>query len=288
MQARPIERLSRRRFLTTVTASVVAFTAAQIAPSAAAETLRFGGTGAAVAGVQLLAEAFRRRHPDVNFELVTGLGSSGGIKGVGRGVIDFAIAGRPLKPDEAASGVTSQPYAVTPFVFVSAPDAIAERKLTTAQVADIYAGKMLSWPNGLPIRPVLRPPSDFEAVVLRQLSPQMQEAVDAALSRPGMTVSPTGQDHGDFLENLPGSFGAIAFGQVVAEKRKVDVLALDAVFPSPQALADGSYPHRLTFHMVSKPQASLTVKTFFAFIRTPEGAEVLKTSGCLPSPSPAR
>ncbi|HYN39065.1 MAG TPA: substrate-binding domain-containing protein, partial [Rhodospirillales bacterium] len=237
MRAKPTPRRSRRfPAIGFAVLSAIAAAAAAASP-AAAETLRFGGAGGAIASTQVLAAAYSRSHPDVEFVVIGGLGSTGGIRGVRTNAIDFAISGRPLKSDEMMPGLSIEPFAITPFVFAANRGTSESHATTMAQAAAMFAGTVPTWPNGTPVRPVLRPASDSEAVELRSLSPQMRDAVDAAMARPGMLTSPTAQEHAEFLQNLPGSFGAIALVQVIAEKARVDVLALDGVVPSPQTLA---------------------------------------------------
>lgn len=45
-----------------------------------AETIKLGGTGAAMRTMQILAEPFERSHPSVTITMVPGLGSRGGTK----------------------------------------------------------------------------------------------------------------------------------------------------------------------------------------------------------------
>lgn len=103
-----------------------------------------------------------------------------------------------------------------------------------------------------------------------------------------MTYAATGQDNGDYLEQLPGSFGATTLAQMITERRAVDVLALNDVMPSVQTLTDGSYPHAATFYFVKKAHASPTVDAFISFVLSKDGAAILRASGCLPTASVAR
>jgi phosphate transport system substrate-binding protein len=77
--------------------------------------------------------------------------------------------------------------------------------ITLEQIADIYTGKQAAWSSGDPIRLVLRPASDTNTVILKALSPRMNEAVLAAEKRPGMLSALTDQEAMDRLEKVPGA-----------------------------------------------------------------------------------
>jgi ABC-type phosphate transport system substrate-binding protein len=56
--------------------------AAMFPGPALAETVRISGTGGAIGGMRLLAEAFRKAEPGVDVFILPSLGSSGGIRAV--------------------------------------------------------------------------------------------------------------------------------------------------------------------------------------------------------------
>jgi phosphate transport system substrate-binding protein len=61
---------------------------------------------------------------------------------------------------------------------------------------------------------VLRPDSDIDKAVLKQMSPTMRRAVDSAIQRNGMYVVTTDQDAADAIESVPGSIGRTALAIV--------------------------------------------------------------------------
>ena len=64
--------------------------------------LRIGGTGAAMKAVERLGELCMG-YGSTKVEVIPGLGSSGGIRALSEGLIDIAVSGRPLTPEEAAN-----------------------------------------------------------------------------------------------------------------------------------------------------------------------------------------
>ena len=88
-------------------------------PAASADGLRIGGTGVALGGMSLLAEAFEAAHPDTEIEVLPSLGSSGGVKALLAGAIDLSVSSRALKDAETEKGAIARLYATTPLAVVT-------------------------------------------------------------------------------------------------------------------------------------------------------------------------
>ncbi|NNE88181.1 MAG: hypothetical protein HKN27_08905 [Silicimonas sp.] len=145
-----------------------------------AETLRIGGTGVALGGMQVLGRAFEQENPSVTVEVLPSLGSSGGVKAIVAGAIDLAVSSRDLKEAEKAQGAQARLYATTPLAIVTSADTQTDG-ITTQQLAGMYAGTIQNWPSGERVRVVLRPVTETDVQILRSLSEDMARAVDTAL-----------------------------------------------------------------------------------------------------------
>ena len=263
------------------TAAILAGLLAFGTRNALAETLRISGTGGAIATIRLLGEAFRKIHPDMQVDIVPGMGSSGAIKAVLAGRLDIGLCGRPATAEERAQGAVDMRYARTPFVF-GVHRTVKKTGLTMASVVEIYAGKRNRWEDGVRVRLVLRPPSDSDIPALKKMSPEMNAAVESALRREGMIVAQTDQDAADVIENTPGAIGATTLALVLSENRAIRVLALNGIAPSVRAIVDGSYPYTKTFCMVTRNNPSAAVRRFLDFVRSPEAAAILTKNGQVP------
>ena len=126
---------------------------------ALAETVRISGTGGAIGGMRLLAEAFRKAEPGVDVIILQSLGSSGGIRAVLAGKLDIGLSARPLSPEEMAQGPRQTAYARTAFVFAVNPD-VKRSDATLAEIIDIYAGRKTTWEDGTTLRLILRPAAE--------------------------------------------------------------------------------------------------------------------------------
>ncbi|WP_206454141.1 substrate-binding domain-containing protein [Aurantimonas marina] len=248
---------------------------------AQAETVRIGGTGGALGGMRLLGASFMKEHPATQIEVLPSLGSSGGIKALLAGAVDIAVSSRALKDEERTAGATSRLYARTPLAVVTSPDApIAE--ITPGELAAIYAGETTRWPDGTIIRLVLRPASETDIQLLRQLSPGMERAVDVAFGRPGLVSATNDQDNAEALERLPGAIGLIAIGQIATEGRRLKVLSLDGVMPTAVLAAQADYDFVKDLHLVTKSDTTTPAMAFVAFVNSAEGQNILANTGHSP------
>ncbi len=74
---------------------------------AQAEEIKIGGTGGALATMQLLGDAYSKNHPETKIIVLPSLGSSGGIKAVLAGAIQVAVSSRPIKDSETSLGASA-------------------------------------------------------------------------------------------------------------------------------------------------------------------------------------
>lgn len=270
--------------------AIVLFLAGLISASASSTELvaptriRIGGSGGALATMQILGQAFNKAHPNVNVVIVPSLGSGGGIKAMLAGAIDLAISGRALKDAERAQSALATEYARTPFVFASAMRNNVSA-ITTRELVKIYKGETRTWPDGKPLRLVLRPVSESDTDIVKSLSPEMNQAVTSALARQGMIMAMTDQDSADNIENIPGAIGTITLAQIISEQRALKPLTLNGATPSLTALTEGKYPYFKPLFMVTRSKSNLVTQAFSAFVRSAAGRQILAKNGHWTAPA---
>ena len=245
--------------------------------AAVGETVKLGGTGTGLGTMQMLAERLRNADPQFSLGIVPNLGSSGGLKALAAGAIDIAVTSRPLKSEEIAQGLVASEYGKTPFVLVTSKKGVTD--LTTSQLVDMYAGKQLTWPDGSPIRLVLRPANDSDTGLLAGFSAGMRRALDSAMAREGMIVATNDQESVDSIGRLPGALGTSSLALLLSEKRPLTPLAINGVVPSVETIADGSYPYLKSMYLVIKSTPSAQVSRFLSFVLSPEGQTILRATG---------
>lgn len=263
----------RRRALTMV--AVMALAAPALAQS---QELRIGGTGGALATMQLLADAYVKQQPGAKITVLRSLGSTGGIKAVISGTIQLAVSARPLKDAEIQKGASQELLGRTPFVFAIARSNPVEM-LTLAQLVDIYSGRQDQWPDGQKIRLVLRPIGDSDSEMIKSISSEMRAAKTAAEQRKGMPFAVTDQDAADTMEKIPGALGASTLAQLLTEQRGLKPLRIDNVEPSVANVANGRYRWFKPLYLISGAKTSPAARQFAAFARSSHGQRILQLHG---------
>ena len=246
--------------------------------AAAVETLRIGGSGKGMGTMRLLGSAFERERPGVKVLVVPELGTSGGFKALSKNAIDVLVSNRPLLPKEASPAFVEMVYARAAFVLVTSASQSVD-SLTLSELADMYAGRRSTWPDGTAIRLVLRPSAGADTMLLRQFSPAVDAAVQIAQARPGMLNSSSDQETLRLVERVPGAIGVSTLASVRLHIPALKALALNGVTPGPDTLANGSYPHYVPMRMVRKRGAGPAVQQFFDFVKSPAGGAVLLSVG---------
>ncbi|MBW8317983.1 MAG: substrate-binding domain-containing protein [Arenimonas sp.] len=245
---------------------------------AVAQTLRLGGTGGAMPMAEHLAEAYAAQGGPT-FEIVPDLGSSGAIRAAGDGVIDLAISSRELKTEELARGLKSAPLARTPLVLITShrsPGAIK-----SVDLPGLFASENPTWPDGSPVRLILRPKSETDTAIFIAQFPGMAEALDAARQRPEIPVAATDQDNASAAEDLPGSLVQSGLSQIVTEKRNVRLVAIDGVEPTLENLEKGVYPYEKRYYLVYADKTATAAQGLLAFLRSEQGRLSLRETGSL-------
>jgi len=251
------------------------------------EVIRINGSGSALVLAKSLAEVYMKSHPHVRIEVEKALGSSGAIKALQAGALELVASSRRLKPQETANGLVAHFYGKTPLLIVT-EKRIRKRNITTAELEDIFSGKIRRWPNGEAIRVVLRPEADIDTTILRGLSPGMNRAITMAHARPGMIVAVTDPDSNDIVAKTPGAIGASGLTGVLYAKGSLNALRLNGVKATPEKLAKGEYPLVKDILFVTKPGVSAHVREFLAFINSPAGRAIAEKTGVLVIPAQKR
>lgn len=250
------------------------------AGSVHAETLRVGGTGVALGGMSLLAEAFEQANHGTTVEVLPSLGSSGGVRALVAGAIDLAVTARPLKSAEEEQGAVATLYATTPVVIVTSTNTTADT-ITLQQLEQMYSGEITQWPSGQPVRVVLRPKTETDTKILVALSDGMATAMDAAQERPGMLKATNDQENAEMLENIAGSLGVVALGQIATEKRQLKTMTVNETqTANGEGAQNGLYSKQL--FVVQPENPSDLAKRFVEFIFSKDAQAILSATDHTP------
>lgn len=240
-----------------------------------AEVLRIGGSGAATEMLPHLFAAFAPGEA-IKLEVIPSLGSTGGLRALSEGVLDIAVAGRALKPEELAQGLTQSVAIRTPFMLVTSHPRPSGFK--SSEIAGIFNAAKATWADGSPIRIILRPRLDSDTAVLGGMFPGMAAAIERARQRADLTIAATDQDNADVAERVFGSLTGATLTQIKLEKRDLRFVAIDGVEPSLANLENRSYPFAKTQYFVLPAKPKPAAERFVGFLRSPEGQAALRAA----------
>jgi phosphate transport system substrate-binding protein len=254
-----------------------------VAASARAGELKVGGTGTATPLLAILAEAFGKG-TEATIEVVPSLGSSGGLRALGDGVLDIAVSGRPLEPSEAAKGFKVAFVARTPFILVTSHP--KPKGLGPADIVAAFAGEKMDWQDGTPIKIILRPRAESDTALMGRFFPHMATALEKARRHPDVPVAATDQDNLELAERIAGSLTATTLAQAALEGRDLRPVAIGGVEPTLENLERGAYAPTKEIYFVARSPSTPLVEAFIAFLRSPEGRAVLRTGHVLSGRAP--
>jgi phosphate transport system substrate-binding protein len=271
-------RISTRFFPVMVALSALFAVVAVNAP-AYGDTIKISGTGGALPALKLVAATYMKKDPGQKIVFMPNVGSSGGIKAVLAGGLDIGVSARTLKPEEARQGAVLQEYATTPLIFATAlKNKGSGPGYTLRQYAAIFAGTLTAWPDGSVIRLVLRPETDSDTILLREMSPEMDSAIGTAFSRKERPIAMTDEDCVAMIGKIPGSIGTIPLS--IAGEGAVKALSVNGVVPSVDTMKNGTYPYIKRFGLVTKQNPPGHVTRFIDFIKNSvEARKILRKAG---------
>ncbi|MGE0745775.1 MAG: substrate-binding domain-containing protein [Rhodospirillales bacterium] len=260
---------------------VLAIAALVLSIGTAAAEVRIGAAGSYAALVTAIVHDYRRTERDFSFRVLPDLGNAGAILAMRRRGIDVAVTTYPIEPT-ADMALRSIPVGRTPVVFVTSwrqPGL----SLTEGEVIGILGLDWTAWPDGTPLRPILRPPMEGDYRVLARFAPPMREALERAIRVRKLPVALTVQENLDLAEEVRGSFTVSALTTIVAERRDLTVIRLDGIEPTPAALADGRYRFGKAIHIASRTDAEPAVHAFLDHLATAQSQALLLRLGVLPA-----
>ena len=217
--------------------------------------------------------AFAAQAPDTSIEVIPALGSTGAIAAVVDGALDFAVSARPLTPEEVAKSLT--PTIMARTVFGLASSYPKPGNIASSDVAGFFTSPASSWPDGTPLRIILRPKSEFDTTLLAKAFPNMAGAIEQLRLRPEIPVAATDQDNVRMAERIPGSLVPTTLAQMQTEKPKLHFLTIDGVAPTLENFERGTYPHHKDLYFILPAQQERLTRAFRRLPAFPRGRKTV-------------
>ena len=217
--------------------------------------------------------------PDSNISVYVAPGGSGvGVQQVGEGLVQIGNTGRPLKDKEIEKfGLKTFPFAIDGVALVVNP-ANNVSDITAQQAADIYNGKITNWKElggtDAPITLYTREDGSGTREVFVERALNKGSIVQSAnvVNSNGAMKTAVAQDK--------QSIGYVGIGHV---DKNVKALVFDKMVPSQENASNGTYKVTRLLFMNTKGAPEGITKAFIDYIYTPEGTEIIKKSGYIPT-----
>jgi phosphate transport system substrate-binding protein len=229
------------------------------------------------------AEVFKSNNPALSIT-VNKTGSGNGAAALIDKRCDIAMMSRFMKDKEFEKAIANGVFPVAHAVAMDGVCVVVHpsnpiNELTSAQVRDIYIGKIENWKQlggpDMPIVVISRDTSSgtyetFHELVMHK--EEMGSKVEYVNSNP--------QAHAR-VKTTPGAIGYVGLGFV---DKNVKALKIDGIMPSRQTIASGVYPVTRPLFMFTNgyPKLGSVTHQFVSFYLTETGQEIIEAKGFVP------
>lgn len=225
-------------------------------------TLTASGSTALQPLVQKAAEAYQAKCSGATIT-VSGGGSSTGLSNVASGASDIGDSDVPVSNAKAVDPTTVKDHQVAVVVFaVIANPAAGVTNLTTAQVRDVFSGKVTNWKSvggkDVPITLIERKPGSGTRLSFdKDIMAGTAEAANPASTQDSTQLVLTG------VAGAPGGVSYIAAGSA---NSTVTALSIDGNAPTGANVTAGKYKVFSHEHMYTKATTSPLAESFISYI----------------------
>jgi len=249
--------------------------------------LEMHGSTTMVAMIKELRNGYSQVNPNIptTFGLPDGkpTGSSQGLKNLINGTVSIAASSRPLKPEEAKSGIQLVPIAKDAIGIVVGINNPFKGNLSKEQLRDIYQSKITNWSQvggkNEPIRVINRAITSGTRVAFQDIVLLGQEFAPDSTNFITWKQDETTAILRDLGEN------SISYATVsqLEKQEIVRIIAIDEVLPTDiNAVKAGRYPISRSLFLGVKKITSPVSKQFIEFALSPQGQQIVQRLGFIP------
>lgn len=220
------------------------------------------------------AESFMEQYPNISVTAEF-TGSGAGIEAVLAGSADIGNSSRKLTEAEKQAGAVENIVAIDGIAVVTNPvNTVTE--LSREQLSDIYAGRIRNWKE-------LGGEDQAVVVIGREAGSGTRSAFEELLQLKDSCQYANELDStGAVMAKVAATAGAIGYVSLDVVNDTVTAVKLDGVEATEANIKAGSYFLSRPFVMATKGEIeaqSKAVQTFFAWLSSEEGREVIKAVG---------
>jgi phosphate transport system substrate-binding protein len=245
------------------------------------ETLTIQGSTTVLPIAQKAAERYMDLHSHVNI-LVSGGGSSVGVKSAGEGTADIGMASRELKNEEKNGYPNLNPIVVARdgiAMIVHSSNTVS--RLTVEEVKGIYDGTYTNWSE--------LGGEDMDIVVVgRDSASGTREFFWSEVMHKGDFVDTMLEKNSNgavkqTVAQTPGAIGYVGLGYIDATVKAMEIKSGDHyVSPTIANVKNGSYPISRSLYLLVNGEPTGLTEEFIDFVLGTEGQTIVEEEGFVP------
>lgn len=203
------------------------------------------------------------------------------------GDVDIIFCAQPSREQKKAAQDSGVELVLTPIgreafiFFVNANNKVDG--LSSQEIKDIYRGKIRMWSQVGGsfdfIRAYQRPVgSGSQTMFLKIMAPDLPQAPDTEDVAEGMGGIVTRvSEYRNFESSIGFSF--LYYMTQMVDDKKVKLISIDGVSPTPESIRSEQYPFSAKFYAVTTGRSVAVVKPFISWILSKEGQELVEKTG---------
>ena len=225
---------------------------------------------------EALMEGFMEKYPNITVTTEY-TGSGAGLESLNAGSVNIGNASRHVKDEEAANGAVENVIALDGIaVIVDKNNSVSD--LTSEQLASVYTGEITKWSE-------LGGNDEAIVVIGRESGSGTRDAFEELNDiKDACNYAQELDSTGAVLAKVASTPGAIGYVSLDVVDDSVNAEKINGVDATEENILNGTYALQRPFVMATKgdiASQSQLVKTWFDYIASEEGKEIIKSVGLI-------
>jgi phosphate transport system substrate-binding protein len=244
-------------------------------------SIKVSGSSAVSMMLTLLETDFNSTSKNLKITQLEPGQAANAIKGIKQNLVDLAVIGREIKPEENDGTIESRAIAQDALLVATHPTVTEVKNLTTENLKSIYSGTVTNWKQlgGPDAKIVLldRPEDESAKHLLRKhyLGADLQNSPEAV---------PLRHEHDliQAIQGTPYSIGFFSLTYAISNNLPVNHLSLNGVKPTNENVKADKYPMARTISIVWRKNPSKATQVLIKYISSPQGINAMEQAGFIP------
>jgi len=249
-------------------------------PASPSQQITVTGSTTVLPIAEKARETFEDRYPSTSV-LVSGGGSSVGVRAVGEGTADIGMSSRDLKPEETGMypGLVLHHIADDAILLIVHPENSIE-SLTLDQVRGIYNGTYTNWNQvGGPDLEIVVIGRDSASGTREFFGEYVMKKEDFIRSQEEFNSNGGIQQK---VSRTPGAIGYVGLGYTEGVKQLNIEVDGNTIEPTLENINSKKYPITRPLYMLTNGEPEGAVKEFLEFIMSEEGQQIVASVDYIP------